>query len=119
MSNIVCNFVENITMLKFLEKLVEVFQRVPHEKNVLYVELDSVRYEDLLKEVEGMSESIEQKHVPDFGDCAILTFMGYKFIISCDKRLKTQQEVINIAFKIKPDDRAFDRPSSEAENDQK
>jgi hypothetical protein len=43
--------------------------------------------------------------------------MGYKFIVSCNTKLKTQQELINVGFKIRPDDGVQDSASSQAKND--
>ena len=103
-------------MLKLFEKLVEVFTTIQSEKNVLYVELDLVRYNALIKEVdEGykLVSSIDKQKVPDFGECTIITYLGYKFIVSCNTKLKTQQELINIGFKIRPDDGAKDSASSQ------
>jgi hypothetical protein len=103
-------------MLKLFEKLVEVFTTVQAEKNVLYVELDLIRYNALIKEIDegyNLVSSIDKQKVPDFGECTILTYMGYKFIVSCNTKLKTQQELINIGFKIRPDDGIQDSTSSQ------
>lgn len=92
-------------MLKFFEKLIEGLGSIPLERNIIYIELDIVRFEDLNKEIEDIYElksSATMQSVPDFGDSIILSYLDKTFIVSCNKKAKTQLEVINVAFKIKP-----------------
>jgi len=77
-----------------------------YSDKILYVELSKHDFDEVEKSIEYYTThkaefSIEhQKKVKDFGVCSILTYMGYKVVISVNKNKTTDGDFF-IAFKSK------------------
>jgi len=91
-------------MLKRLESLVGVISNDIIEGGVIFIELDSITFDEVKQEVENkVGHFIETKKVKDMGKCITLSYAGKNFIITYNNEMKEKTDTMFIAFKTKID----------------
>jgi hypothetical protein len=103
-------------MLERLERLVEVLAWDHIVGGVVFIELDTIRYDEVLKEVED-KYSFKETAVKDIGKAIHLNYMGKTFIITYNPKAKVVLEDMYVAFKTKIDDRILDNTGGKTKND--
>jgi hypothetical protein len=100
-------------MLERFEQLVKVLPKDEVVEKVIFIELDSVRYEAFKNELEDKINTIvNEAHVEDIGKALQLQFMDYKFIVTQNKKAKTASDSLYVAFKILVDGGVQDSSST-------
>lgn len=91
--------------MSILKTIEEVFTVLPIEKlaegNTIFIELDSINYNLLNKEIGDKYTILSEQNVPDIGKGMTLNFMGHNIIVAENKKVKTQLDTFYIAFKAK------------------
>lgn len=110
MSIIVFNFAENILYMGILgtiDRCIHSVQSGLIEGNIVYIELDKDTYDTFLKEVDEKVNAMAEisttefkKQVADIGVCTVLSYMGYKIVVSVNKD-KNKMDTFYFAFKTK------------------
>ena len=102
-----------------LKRLAEIIVRLPWEYisiNTIFVEVDLVRYGEIKGELKDYVIAFDEK-VADIGKAIRLNYQGKNIIITYNKKAKTKQEEIYVAFRTSGDDRIQNTAGSEAKDD--